>query len=58
MKYLVNLEIPQKGMTKSTKEYIADLISKGYNRFQALGSLGGASNGKSVRIANGTVSRV
>lgn len=57
MNYLVNIALPKKGMSLSVKDYVQYLISKGYNRYQALGSLGGSSNGKSVRIINGVVIR-
>lgn len=57
MKCLVNEELPTSGMSESTKDYRKNLEDKGYNRYQAAGSLGGAIHGKSVSIVGGKVTR-
>lgn len=57
MKYLVNEELSTTGMSESTTDYRKNLAAKGYNSHQTAGSLGGAVNGKSVRISGGKVTR-
>ena len=57
-KNLVDIELPAKGMTKTCIDYRADLITRGYNRYQAMGSLGGSSHGGSIRISNSSATRI
>lgn len=56
--FLVNIELPAKGMIKTCVDYRADLIARGYNRYQAIGSLGGSSRGGSIRITNSSATRI
>lgn len=55
--YLVNFVLPNTGNSKAVSDYIQDLLNKGYNRYQAIGSLGGASHGKSITIVSKTATR-
>ena len=57
-KYLVNIALPTNGTTVTCEAYRAYLISQGYNRYQAIGSLGGSSHGGSIRIANSSATRI
>lgn len=54
--YLVNVELPNSGMSETTADYKHHLVARGYTLRQAIGSLGGTSK-RSTSIANGTVTR-
>lgn len=55
--YLVNHVVPNKGDSIASEEYRKKLAGLGYNAYQQMGSLGGASNAGTVSISNTVVTR-
>lgn len=50
--YLVDLLLPNRGAVIATADYRRTLISKGYNHYQAIGSLGGSISGGSITVTS------
>ncbi len=56
--YLVNIALPRSGMTETPKNYRDTLATRGYNRYQQMGSVGGSIAGGSLICNNGKLTRV
>lgn len=55
--YLVNHVVPNKGDSIASLEYRKKLAELGYNFYQQIGSIGGASHAGTVSISNTVVTR-
>lgn len=55
--YLVNFVVPKHGDRISVSDYRKQLEQLGYNFYQQIGSLGGASNAGTVVIENKQLTR-
>lgn len=56
--YLVDIIMPKYGMTMSPQDYRGALATRGYNRYQQMGSVGGSIAGGSLVWNNGNLMRV
>ena len=57
-KYLVNIVIPKKGDSISPQAYRNTLKKRGYNFYQQIGSIGGASNAGTVSTSKNNITRI
>lgn len=56
--YLVNIVLPKPGMSETPKNYRGALATRGYTRYQQMGSVGGSIAGGSLVWNNGKLTRV
>ena len=56
-KYLVNIVIPNHGDCITPTGYRNKLEKRGYNFYQQIGSIGGASNAGTIAINNNMITR-
>ena len=56
--FLVDLVLPTTGSSIAASDYRATLESMGYNKYQALGSVGGGINGGSLVCNNHILTRI